>query len=186
MLMKTATKTLLVTVLSCGVVGLSACSTTKKPSHPEKPSKSAVLDHQNMHGDKKMAKNHKKPSIVIFDSQYDFATTTDKINQVLTEKGMKIFATIDHQQAGKDAGLTMQPATVIVFGTPKAGTPLMIKDPMFALQLPLKVLVTEKDGKVQVVMNRTEHLIQGSKLAWEDVENNLAKAEGLIKLVVSK
>ena len=82
--------------------------------------------------------------------------------------------------------ISMQPATVIVFGTPKAGTPLMIKDPEFALQLPLKVLVTEQDGKVKVVFNDTRALIQGSKINFSDVENSLANAEKLIAKTVTE
>ena len=80
----------------------------------------------------------------------------------------------------------MQPATVIVFGTPKAGTPLMVKDPEFALQLPLKVLVTEQDGQVTLVFNDTRALIQGSKIDFSDVENSLANAEKLIAKTVTE
>ena len=79
----------------------------------------------------------------------------------------------------------MQPAIVLIFGNPKAGTPLMVKDPAFALQLPLKVLITETDGKVQVSYVPAQHLILGSKIAPADVENTLAKAEGLIRATVS-
>ena len=79
----------------------------------------------------------------------------------------------------------MQPAKVIIFGTPKAGTPLMIKDPELALQLPLRVLVTEVGGKVQVVFNDTRTVIQGTKIEYSDVENNLANAEKLIRATVT-
>ena len=98
---------------------------------------------------------------------------------------MTVFATIDHQDAAKKVGLTMQPAKVIIFGTPKAGTPLMIKDPELALQLPLRVLVTEVGGKVQVVFNDTRTVIQGTKIEYSDVENNLANAEKLIRATVT-
>ncbi|MDO4223381.1 MAG: DUF302 domain-containing protein [Acinetobacter sp.] len=118
------------------------------------------------------------------ESPYTFAQTKSKITTALKEKGMTIFAEIDHQAAAKKDGLTMQPATVIVFGTPKAGTPLMVKDPDFALQLPLKVLVTEVNGKVRVVMNRTDSLIAGSQIQATDVANSLAKAEGLIQSIL--
>ena len=125
------------------------------------------------------------PHQATVNSAYNFNDTVSKIRQAVESKGMTVFAVIDHQAAAQKAGLTMQPATVLVFGNPKAGTPLMVKDPAFALQLPLKVLITETDGKVQVSYVPAQHLILGSKIAPADVENTLAKAEGLIRATVS-
>lgn len=124
---------------------------------------------------------------MVFESKYDFSKTVNVLEETLKEKGMTIFAQIDHQAAAKDSGLTMQPATVIVYGTPKAGTPLMVKDPMLALQLPLKVLVTEStQGKVEVMLNSAEQVVAHANTAYSDVESTLAKAEKLIKSVVAK
>ena len=120
------------------------------------------------------------------ESRYSFAQTVQRLHTAVTERGMTVFVVIDHQAAAQKDGLSMQPATVIVFGTPKAGTPLMIKDPEFALQLPLKVLVTEQDGQVKVVFNDTRALIQGSKINFSDVENSLANAEKLIAKTVTE
>ena len=80
----------------------------------------------------------------------------------------------------------MQPATVIVFGTPKAGTPLMVKDPDFALRLPLKVLVTETGGRVRAVFYDTRDLIADSGISAADVGNSLALAGVLIEKTVSQ
>lgn len=124
---------------------------------------------------------------MVFESKFDFQTTVTTLSNTLKEKGMTIFAEIDHQAAAKQAGLEMQPATVLVYGTPKAGTPLMVKDPMLALQLPLKVLVTEPSkGKVEVMLNSAEQVVAHANTAYADVENNLAKAEKLIKATVAK
>lgn len=123
---------------------------------------------------------------MVLESKYDFAKTVMVLQDTLKEKGMTVFATIDHQAAAKDAGLEMQPATVIVYGTPKAGTPLMVKDPMLALQLPLKVLVTETEGKVEVMLNSAEQVVAHANTPYVDVENNLANAEKLIKTTVAK
>ncbi|MCK3655324.1 hypothetical protein A4G19_05990 [Pasteurellaceae bacterium Macca] len=126
-----------------------------------------------------------KPTV--FESKYDFNQTVSVLSETFKGKGMTIFAQIDHQAAAKAAGLTMQPATVIVYGTPKAGTPLMVKDPILALQLPLKVLVTEpQNGKVEVVLNTAEQVVAHSNTAYKDVENSLAKAEKLIQASVAK
>ena len=88
--------------------------------------------------------------------------------------------------AARQSGLEMQPATVIVFGTPKAGTPLMVKDPTFALQLPLRVLVTQTPAGVQAVFTDTHALIDGSRIEYSEVENTLANAEKLIRAVVAQ
>lgn len=160
-------------LLSMSLLGLAmtGCATINIPEMPALPNVTCACDVVN------------SPE-VIFDSAYDFATTKSKIVEALKSKGMTIFAEIDHQQAAKNAGLTMQPATVIVFGNPKAGTPLMVKDPSFALQLPLKVLVTEVNGKTHVVINKTESLIAGSQIQYGDVENTLAKTELVIQSAI--
>nr|WP_198344839.1 DUF302 domain-containing protein [Neisseria chenwenguii] len=120
------------------------------------------------------------------DSKYSFNDTVSRLQNAMQSKGMTVFTVIDHQAAARKHGLSMQPAKVIVFGTPKVGTLLMVKDPAFALQLPLRVLVTENGGKVQVVFNDTRRLISGSKIEYAEVENTLANAERLIRATVSQ
>ena len=151
-------------IILSAILVLSACNALHEPA----PKAAAMTD-----------------SHTVLTSAYPFNDTVSKIRQAVESKGMTVFAIIDHQAAAQKAGLTMQPATVLVFGNPKAGTPLMVKDPAFALQLPLKVLITETDGKVQVSYVPAQHLILGSKIAPADVENTLAKAEGLIRATVS-
>ena len=62
----------------------------------------------------------------------------------------------------------------------------MVKDPEFALQLPLKVLVTETGGEVKAVFNDTRQLIRGSRIGYGEVENTLANAETLIRKTVGE
>lgn len=119
-------------------------------------------------------------------SKYSFDETVSRLETAIKSKGMDIFAVIDHQEAARRNGLTMQPAKVIVFGTPKAGTPLMVKDPAFALQLPLRVLVTETDGKVRAAYTDTHALIAGSRIGFDEVANTLANAEKLIRKTVGE
>lgn len=127
------------------------------------------------------------PKPIVLESPYSFSQTVQVLNDTLKSKGMTIFAQIDHQAAAQQNGLTMQPATVIIYGTPKAGTPLMQKDPTLALQLPLKVLVTEaQTGKVQVLLNTAEQVVSHSNTPYSDVQNNLAKAEQLIRATISQ
>ena len=112
--------------------------------------------------------------------------TATRLQNAIQAKGMTVFAVIDHRAAARQSGLEMQPATVIVFGTPKAGTPLMVKDPAFALQLPLRVLVTQTPEGVQAVFTDTRALIDGSRIEYSEVENTLANAEKLIRAVVTQ
>ena len=119
-------------------------------------------------------------------SRHNFDDTVVRLTDTITQKGMTIFAVIDHQAAAQKAGLTMQPAKVIIFGNPKVGTPLMVKDPSFALKLPLKVLVTEVAGQTQVTFLTTEALIADSQINYDEVANTLAGAEKLIQTVVTQ
>lgn len=119
-------------------------------------------------------------------SKYSFNETVTRLEHAITSKNMTVFYKIDHAAAAQQAGLSMQPATLLVFGNPKAGTPLMKKDPSFALQLPLKVLVTEVDGRVLVMFNTTEALIENSGINYSDVEDTLVGAEKLITKTVTE
>lgn len=125
------------------------------------------------------------PSASVLYSRHSVEVTVNKLTEVFQSKGLHIFAVIDHQQAARKAGLEMQPATVIIYGAPKAGTPLMQKDPHLALRLPLKVLVTENKGKVEVVYSTARAVIAGSTIGFAEVENSLAKAEVLIRNTVN-
>ena len=65
----------------------------------------------------------------------------ERIQKTVREKGLDVFALIDHNGAAERIGLKMQEAEILVFGSPKGGTPLMVAFPLMALDLPLKVLV---------------------------------------------
>lgn len=119
-------------------------------------------------------------------SRYGFDETVSRLKNAVEAKGMTVFALIDHRAAAQKAGLDMQSATVIVFGAPKAGTPLMVKDPDFALRLPLKVLVTETDGQVRAVVADTRALIADSGISVADVENTLDRVPALIEKTVGE
>lgn len=117
-------------------------------------------------------------------SAYSAPESVQRIQTALQEKGMKVFAVIDHQQAATEAQLTLPAASVIVFGNPKAGTPMMQKHPTLAIDLPLKVLVWE-DGKGNVFasLNRAEYLGKRHGVPAE-VYAPLAGAEKLIPAVL--
>jgi uncharacterized protein (DUF302 family) len=82
-----------------------------------------------------------------------------RLESTLDARGIKIFARIDFSGDAERAGLKMNPTGLLIFGNPKAGTPLMIAAPTLALDLPLKVLVSEDgDGKVMVSYNSPAYL----------------------------
>jgi uncharacterized protein (DUF302 family) len=87
---------------------------------------------------------------IVKQSAYSFAETVARLSQSITEAGGTIFATIDQSAAATQAGLTLRPTTLILFGNPSAGTSLMEAFPLVGLDLPLKLLVWEDGGTVNV------------------------------------
>ncbi|MGA8324523.1 MAG: DUF302 domain-containing protein [Candidatus Cybelea sp.] len=83
-------------------------------------------------------------------SRYSYSETLAKLTKAMTDAGNTIFATIDQAAAAAGVGLTLRPTTLIVFGNPKGGTPLMEAFPLVGLDLPLKVMVWEENGNVSV------------------------------------
>jgi uncharacterized protein (DUF302 family) len=97
--------------------------------------------------------------IVDLPSSYSVAETVGRLQALLLAKGMKIFARIDQAAEAVAVGLTMRPTILLLFGNPKAGTPLMEKFPSLANDLPLKALVWESaEGKVFLSFTSPEFL----------------------------
>lgn len=80
------------------------------------------------------------------ESPYPFAQTLARVERAIAERGLTVFARIDHRAGARHSGLEMQEATVLVFGNPRVGTPAMLAQPLVALDLPSRVLVWERDG----------------------------------------
>lgn len=93
-------------------------------------------------------------------SAYSAAETLDRLEAALKERGFVIFARLDHAGAAESVGLKMPQSTVLVFGTPRIGTPVFIKHPTLAIDLPLKALVWEDaDGNVWLSYNSAQYLL---------------------------
>lgn len=87
--------------------------------------------------------------IIKIPSQFNVSQTMDRFEQLVEEKGMAVFARVDHEQNAHQAGMKMKPSQVLIFGNPRLGTNIMLKDPAAALDLPLRVAVyQDADGKV--------------------------------------
>lgn len=118
--------------------------------------------------------------VISVTSPYPFANTVQRLISALTSHGLKIFATIDQRAEAESVDLALYPATLIIFGNPKAGTPLMIARPLSGIDLPLKVLVTESTpGLVQASFNSTAYILERHALPT-GFRPQLAPAEGLI------
>ncbi|WP_233113037.1 DUF302 domain-containing protein [Aggregatibacter actinomycetemcomitans] len=115
-----------------------------------------------------------------FKSKYSAENTISKIRQALNDKNIKIFTIIDHQAAAKETGLSMPFSSVIVFGKPQLGTPMMIESPTLAIDLPLKALVWENSqGEIFVSLNRNEIIAEKHNVTAGNVE----KMNKLVKLI---
>jgi uncharacterized protein (DUF302 family) len=124
--------------------------------------------------------------IVSLKSQYPFGDTVRRLLSAFADHGIKVFATIDQMAEAIAVGLTMPPTTLIIFGNPKAGTPLMLAQPLSGIDLPLKALVSESvPGEVTVSFNAAAYIIERHSLSAK-LLSNLVPAERLIAGVVAK
>ena len=127
-----------------------------------------------------------KHGVVSLRSTHPFVDTVRLLLAAFADHGIKVFASIDQKAEAAAVGLTMPPTTLILFGNPKAGTPLMLARPLSGIDLPLKLMVTEtRPGEVMVSFNTASYVIQRHSLPAELV-SNLAPAERLIASVVTK
>lgn len=92
-------------------------------------------------------------------SKYSVQETLHRLETILTAKGIKIFALVDHSGEAEKAGLKMPPTQLLIFGNPKGGTPVMLAAPTAAIDLPLKALAWQDvDGQVWLSYNDPEYL----------------------------
>jgi uncharacterized protein (DUF302 family) len=97
--------------------------------------------------------------IVDIPSAHSVDEVVEKLKDILAAKGVTLFALVDHSGEASKAGLSMPPTKLLIFGSPKAGTPLMLASPSVAIDLPLKILVWQRtDGSVFVSYNSPQYL----------------------------
>jgi uncharacterized protein (DUF302 family) len=84
--------------------------------------------------------------LVVRQSDFDFQTTIDRLVEAITARGVSILARIDHAEGAHSAGLPLDPMVVLIFGNPRAGTPLMQMAPAIGIDLPLRALVWQDAG----------------------------------------
>jgi uncharacterized protein (DUF302 family) len=112
-------------------------------------------------------------------SNHSVDQTVEKLQSILQTKGIELFAVIDHSGGAEKAGLRMRPTKLVIFGSPKAGTPLMLAAPSIAIDLPLKILIWEDgQGKVWVSYNSPKYLQERHGFP-EELLQNIAGIETL-------
>ena len=91
-----------------------------------------------------------EPGVVTKVSPRSFADTLARLQELLAEKNVKLFSVIDQRAEARGAGLDLRDTTLVIFGNPAAGTPVMDAAPLSALDLPLKVLIWDDAGQTKV------------------------------------
>ena len=118
-----------------------------------------------------------KNGLVSIAAAHTVDETVEKLKGILAAKSVTLFAVVDHSGEAAKAGLQMPNTKLLIFGSPKAGTPVMLAAPSIAIDLPLKILVAEDAaGKVWISYNSAEYLAERHGVPAE-LMKNLAAVE---------
>ena len=113
-------------------------------------------------------------------SPYSVDETVRRLDETVRGKGLTVFARVDHCAAAREAGLEMQDEQVLIFGSPRAGTPLMVARPLVGLDLPLRVVVWRApDGRVWASYQDSAFIARRYGLP-ESLEKNISAAAALV------
>lgn len=128
--------------------------------HPENNEEASIISAAAVKGMVDKASNH------------SVEQTVERLKNILQSKGVTLFALIDHSGEAEKVGMKMPPTQLLIFGDPKAGTPLMLAAPSSAIDLPLKILVSEDTkGRVWVSYNSPAYLLERHGLPQELLQN---------------
>ena len=115
-------------------------------------------------------------------SGHSFTNTFKRLKSTVASRGLTIFATINFSEDAERAGLKMNPTRLLIFGNPKAGTPLMISAPTLTIDFPLKVVVSEdENGRVWLSYNSPLYLKERHNIPDELLKN----ISGIVPIVES-
>jgi uncharacterized protein (DUF302 family) len=117
-------------------------------------------------------------------SRHSVPETLARLQSIVKEKGLTVFALVDHSGEAEKAGLKMRPTQLLIFGSPKGGTPLMVAAPRLAIDLPLKALAwQDEQGQVWLSYNTPEYLQERHGFPAE-LMKNIAGVSALIQKAV--
>ena len=120
------------------------------------------------------------PELATLPSARGARETVERLKSLLAQKQIQVFADIDHAAGAEKVGLSLRPTRVLIFGNPKAGTPLMQARQTLGLDLPLRVLVWEDEaGKVWLAYRKVtdlakHHHVTGHDEAVKGLDDGLA------------
>jgi uncharacterized protein (DUF302 family) len=118
-------------------------------------------------------------------SRTPVAATVSRLVALVESKGMKVFAVIDHSGEAANVDMALRETKVVIFGSPRAGTPVMQTYPTAALDLPLRVLIWDDEGQTRVTYTAPEALAARYGIAAE-LAANLAGIDALTDALVSE
>jgi len=125
-----------------------------------------------------------EPGVVTKLSPRTVADTTTRMTGILAAKGVKLFTVIDQSAEARQVGLALRDTTLVIFGNPQAGTPVMAASPMSALDLPLKVVVWDDGGQTKVSYYAPAEIAARHGLG-PGLEKNLVAIDALTDALVS-
>jgi uncharacterized protein (DUF302 family) len=121
--------------------------------------------------------------IIDIPSNHTVDEVVERLKNTLREKGITLFALVDHSGEAEKVGMKMPPTKLLIFGNPKGGTPVMLAVPSIAIDLPLKVLIREdSEGKTRISYNSPEYL-RDRHLVPQDLMANIAGVGTLVQKI---
>ena len=163
-------------MISGSALAISACATTNDPDK-------MVREDNTAHHDK-MAMEH-GPHIIAVTSSQGFEETLAAAKSAINTRGFKTFAVIDHAAGAASIDQPLRPTTLIIFGNPKGGTPLMQANQLMGLQLPLKMLVSVNDkGVTEITYPDMAHTFHEYGLV--NNEEALGKIDGALSAIAAE
>jgi uncharacterized protein (DUF302 family) len=122
-------------------------------------------------------------SLIASDSPHDVRTTMDRLLSAVGTRGIEVFARVDHAGGARAAGLELADEELLIFGDPRAGTPLMQSDPQIGYELPLRMLVWDEGGRTRIGYRPPVDVAEGYAVA--DRAEVLARMGGLLEQLVA-
>ena len=115
---------------------------------------------------------YRDTGIIDTPSNHSVDETVERLKGILQARGVTLFALVDHSGEAEKVGMKMPPTKLLIFGSPKAGTPVMLAAPSSAIDLPLKILIWEDaQGKVRASYNSPDYLQERHGIPQELLEN---------------
>ena len=119
-----------------------------------------------------------------FKSTYNLNETLGRIVKTLIEHDMTIFTIIDHSGGATQVGLTMPNTKLVIFGNPEAGTELMLRDPAFSMELPLRIVVKENNHGTEIMYQKILEI--ASRYELTELESSIRQMDKNIVALIKK